>query len=495
VQYKKGTQALEVIYQGKPKEKKEAPKLILAYDKEKVEQLIMKITAMTKDEKGLKQITVNQKRMEGEAVKYDLIAQQNVTGEEQTIDVAIPANGTYVIQVIGQNDMVTQEEITIDNIVNATMVATISAGDVVENYVTITARVENTEIPIQKMELYVNEQKVKSYEYEEAPIKKEETYIITNMEFYQAIACYVKVWNTKGREVTSTSITTINTTTIATATDLKNLATQVNSGNHDFGGKTLQIIKDIDMYEGNVTNRTKWIPIGNYEFNPNLKFKGTLQGNNHIIDNLEMRGLGYDGLFGYIENATITGITIKASKGYGVNLGSHSGMIAGYSNQSTIQNCVIEKMTISTNGENIGGIVGDIRNHAIIQNCINKAQINGVGNYIGGIVGWCSGSSIYNSGNQGVIKGSSRQMGGIVGRGENGAVLERLYNKGEISSSADRVGGIAGELYGNTSYIAYSYNTKKVLAAFTIGRNCSTIRTSENLSKLQYWQYRRNQCS
>lgn len=351
VQYKEGTEALEVIYIGEAGERKEAPEIKVEYDKEKVENLEMTIVASTNDEEGLKQIIVSKKQGEGENIQYDVIAQEDVSGKEATIKVVIPANGEYVIQVIGQNDMVTQKEIAINNIVNATIVAMVHAGEVIDNHVVITAKAQNTEIPIKAMEIYVDGKKVQTYEYEDTPMEKEETYTITNMEFYKNIPCYVKVLNTKGKEATSTTITTMNQKAIATATDLKNLATQVNSGNV-FRGKTLQLIADINL-NGSSTNQ--WTPIGDI-VNTGRFFDATFEGNNHTI-----RGL-------YINVARKNAVGL-----FGENLG-------------TIQNLKIEQSEIKSTGDGVGLLVAINGSAGRIKNITTRGTVNGYKN-VGGIVG------------------------------------------------------------------------------------------------------------
>jgi len=336
VQKREGTEALEVIYKGEAQERKEVPEISIDYDKDKVENLKLTIKATTKDEQGLKQIIVSKKRMDGENVIYENIYTENIQGnKEKTIQVQIPANGEYVIQAIGQNDTMTKQEVTIDNIVNATIVATVRLGEVIENHVAVTITGQNTEIPIKAIELYVEGQKVKTYEYEEPLMEKEEIYTIGNLEFYKNTSCYAKVINTKGKEGISSSVSTMNTSVIATATDLKNLAIQVNNIGNTFQGKTIRLIADINL---NGSNTNQWTPIGY----PSVAFCGIFEGNQHTIRNLFINTtastMGLFGInYGTIQNLQIEDANIKSSGGnIGILAGTSTGNIKNITTKGTI---------------------------------------------------------------------------------------------------------------------------------------------------------------
>lgn len=81
--------------------------------------------------------------------------------------------------------------------------------------------------------------------------------------------------------------------TISDAADLAGLAALVNSGKN-FSGKTVNLDADIDLSGYN------WTPIGTSSTN---SFKGTFNGNNHVISNLSaINDLSYgNGFFGNIE--------------------------------------------------------------------------------------------------------------------------------------------------------------------------------------------------
>lgn len=157
------------------------------------------------------------------------------------------------------------------------------------------------------------------------------------------------------------------------------------------------------------------------------------------------------------------------------------GMICGYNNGGTIQNCSSSGNIEGTRA--VGGICGIMSGTAKIVGCNNSGNITG-GTDAGGICGYVVGGSanISNCYNNGAIAGYN--IGGIVGdtnsnvsvcynegnvTSENGvaggvcgslrkAIMKNCYNKGEVCSKADRnVGGVCGAI-GEGSELNCCYN-------------------------------------
>ena len=151
-----------------------------------------------------------------------------------------------------------------------------------------------------------------------------------------------------GKEYLSQAIN-VNNYVIKEKNDLDTLRNMVEEGNK-FEGTKVRIINDIDL-GGSIDNRN-WIPIGN----ESAYFSGVLEGNNYKILNLYNKDIenSNQGLFGYLENATIQNMQI--------NSGSVSGI------------------------DYVGSIVGKAKNINII-NCINNAEIKKKNGYAGGIAG------------------------------------------------------------------------------------------------------------
>ena len=177
----------------------------------------------------------------------------------------------------------------------------------------------------------------------------------------------------------------------------------------------------------------------------------------------------YQGLFGYVysqsSSYSITikniGITNSFIQGY-----QYVGGVVGYAGlYTTITNCY---NTGSVSGSsNIGGVVGYayVSFGAItITNCYNTGSVESSGDYVGGVVGYASASSgtttITNCYNTGTVSGSSR-VGGVVGYAGN-ATITNCYNTGSVESSGDFVGGVVGYASGTTTTITNCYNTGSV---------------------------------
>ena len=126
---------------------------------------------------------------------------------------------------------------------------------------------------------------------------------------------------------------------IGTATALKWLATEVNSGNDYFAGKTVVLTNDIDL------NNEEWTPVGSAV--KDHGFCGNFDGNNKKIKNLKITnvtpdaaGYAYAGLFGITENNTIKNLIIE-----NVNIDLDGHIVAAtiaYPYYTTVENITVQ---------------------------------------------------------------------------------------------------------------------------------------------------------
>ena len=196
---------------------------------------------------------------------------------------------------------------------------------------------------------------------------------------------------------------------ISNANELMAFASKVNSGMTDLVGK---LTADI-----NLSGKT-WEPIGN----GTNKYTGTFDGQDHAITNFSYTSTGdYNGLFGFINNATVKNFSISGSLtsthkengaiGYAdgasvvsgvhsslditVNCRTHSGGVVGASASDTstlrVDGCSYSgTLTIEgTDADVTGGIIG-YTYYGTIQNCIFSGTINGNADDkpYGGILGY-----------------------------------------------------------------------------------------------------------
>ena len=196
---------------------------------------------------------------------------------------------------------------------------------------------------------------------------------------------------------------------IGSAADLVAFAQAVNGGQT---GANAVLTDNIDL------DGTTWTPIGNAD----KKYTGTFDGQGYAILNFEYTATSdYNGLFGYISNATVKNFSISGtltSDGYtknGVvgcatgtskvtgihssmtinvsNFKAHTGGIVGGDNGATTDKIVVDgcefsgTLTHSGTGDCQAGIMG-YTGYSTIRNCIFSGTINGENNKYGGILGY-----------------------------------------------------------------------------------------------------------
>lgn len=319
------------------------------------------------------------------------------------------------------------------------------------------------------------------------------TQVEVNDKNFGEYNCFVKAKKQNGEKYTSKSVNVENYV-IKQLQDFEIFKMKLEEKN-GFEGKTIKVIQDID-FAGSDINKN-WTPIGN----DNIKFKGTLEGNNHKISNIYNKNTLEDnqGLFGIIENATIKNVQIVSGQ---IKGNQYIGAIAGRAINSNIVNCINQTYVYSQKGY-AGGIVGSIENGGKIENCINTGKIdiisgdtnnNGISGgitglaykteinlcvnkgdiestaaYVGGIVGNAI-AEITNSHNEGMVKVTSQNVdnnscaGGIAGQLDandySNAKIENCYNSNTVYGKSDHVGGIASFSNGkiidcyNTGYVS-----------------------------------------
>lgn len=160
------------------------------------------------------------------------------------------------------------------------------------------------------------------------------------------------------------------------------------------------------------------------------------------------------------------------------------GSLEGYHVIDTVGGSSIEMITNITNCYNrgklnssnsIGGIVYYL-NNGEIRNCYNCGDIEG-GDRTGGIVGqYAYALYIYNCFNYSKIKGGN-SVGGILGFGDDnrGNYIEIINcgNSGEITSTGNNIGGIAGYIYSFAEFQSASgdYETQgEISSCFNTGK-------------------------
>jgi hypothetical protein len=246
---------------------------------------------------------------------------------------------------------------------------------------------------------------------------------------------------------------------ITQGSDLAWFAQAVNSGQ---GTISAILTNDIHLSD------FEWTKIGNN--NAANAYKGTFDGGGHTIRGLYINATTtYQGLFGYINAATLKNLALEGSVKSTAN-NSYVGGFAAYSSNGTrIENCH-NRATVSGTTY-VGGILGYSTNAPLqIINCTNSGTVTASNSNAGGILGLVSGTTaiITEVANSGTVSGRGDSFGGIAGSSD-GAQIRNAINTGDILSPSARVGGISGHVAA-TGSITHAYNTG-ITAQYAIAPN------------------------
>ena len=171
----------------------------------------------------------------------------------------------------------------------------------------------------------------------------------------------------------------------------------------------------------------------------NTSFRGVYDGDNNVIKGLlinQPKGR-YHGLFGRAYSATIQNVIIENCD---ITAKDYVGGICGYASETTISNCKVSgaiKTADGVDGMYHGGIAGCIYDKPI-SSCVNTASVKGNNSksqYYGGIVGEVSWTNINDCFNAGIVEGTL-YVGSIVG--SNNA--SRLNNNYHTTTTTGGVG-------------------------------------------------------
>lgn len=229
---------------------------------------------------------------------------------------------------------------------------------------------------------------------------------------------------------------------ITNASQLAQMANFLNNSTVVF-----QLENDIDLTDWIVENSASqgWLPVGT----SSSPFKGTFYGQNHTISGLVVnRTITHVGLWGYLSNATICDLTIKAGT---MTSGQFVGVLAGYGNGVTVSNCHVvlagDLNTENTSGDfYVGGMFGQLKGtctSCTVRGDIHNNNTSVTSGYYGGICGYA---------NEPTTISSCKYIGTITGKNNVGGIAGYSYSsnvtgcsvKGEINGT-NYVGGMVGQ--------------------------------------------------
>ena len=196
-----------------------------------------------------------------------------------------------------------------------------------------------------------------------------------------------------------------NTYYLSDAESLEWLQGQVDGGNN-FEGQTIKLYTDIDLYEEDENGEAVcYNPIGSYRYD--LSFKGTFDGQNYTIKNLNQNTWALDngysytdcglGLFGQLEDAVVKNLVIDSASISGES--ALCGVVAAIAHNTTFENITITNSKCNDYQYYAGGIVGWASGTQQYINCnvdastVVGGQWGDFANSNGGIIGGASGSA------------------------------------------------------------------------------------------------------
>ena len=163
-------------------------------------------------------------------------------------------------------------------------------------------------------------------------------------------------------------------------------------------------------------------------------FRGGFDGNDvEIIINSIKTTTDYLGLFGYLgEGAEVKNFTISGE----ISGRNRVGGLAAEAYKSTITN--VRNHATVRGVQYVGGLVGYISNTTILQS-YNTGDVISTSRDIGGLVGWGEKSTIIEAFNSGNVT-ASQVVGGIIGYANNNMTIQYVYNRGDTSHVSETHG-------------------------------------------------------
>lgn len=259
-------------------------------------------------------------------------------------------------------------------------------------------------------------------------------------------------------------------------------------------------------------NAYGWYSIGGHYVNGgNIAFRGSVDGQNHVIKNLSIAfredahvqpdgidsvmhsGKTNDGVFGYAIGGRFKNIGIQLNGGIsgilGTSLNGGVGALLGRGDTCTISNCYVTGTGTISGGVDVGGLVGVLRNStlskcyaSVSHNPGSFAVVNGSGlignlnfstvtssystsdvtgnNGIGGLIGGIVTSTVQNSYASGLVVEMPSNGGGQTPYDVLGGLIGSVTSATSSSSTITNcfaTGNVSGATTGNASFLGSSY--------------------------------------
>lgn len=182
------------------------------------------------------------------------------------------------------------------------------------------------------------------------------------------------------------------------------------------------------------------------------EFAGSFDGNRHVISNLCIRGTNHLGLFGRLDKeASIKSLGLTQVDINGI--GYYVGGLVGYNTRGIISDSYCQGIVKGRIGA--GGLAGT-SHHGTVRNCYSKGKVGGT--YVGGLVGRNVNGIITDSYSRCTINylpyyGGAGYTGGLVGY--NSGSISNCYSTG--AATGPKVRGLVGDEYSPRARVSNSF--------------------------------------
>ncbi|MFA7133225.1 MAG: hypothetical protein WC108_08005 [Bacteroidales bacterium] len=244
-------------------------------------------------------------------------------------------------------------------------------------------------------------------------------------------------------------------------------------------GKDLDLSAEAFAAEGIEYNpETGWEPIGK-EDDP---FTGSFDGNGHKLSKLFINREDDVGFFGYVNEGNINNLYLVDSD---IKANNYSGVLAGHSENSEINNCSTTGNLVGNNF--LGGLIGYSSNSGITES-VSFVSINGNEN-TGGFIGVSKESIISDCFSRGEVSAQSDFAGfiGVVEKGE----INNSYSTGLVKKKTGGAVKNAGLIKKNSDCAINSsyWDTETSLQDTSDGGEGRTTEEMINIDNYQDWDF------
>lgn len=215
----------------------------------------------------------------------------------------------------------------------------------------------------------------------------------------------------------------------------------------------------------------EWTPIG---VDMDSAYTGTFEGNHKTITGLKItQNIQYAGLFGYINGATISNVTLKGGSIRTEYERGYAGGIVALAQGGTITGCGNENPVTGGSFTCVGGIVGAIRDSIKIDRSYNTGTIAGTSDNnliscVGGLIGrsFFGDPEVIDCYNTGAVR-TGEYVGGLSGYTEGSDC--RFFSCYNIGSVTD--GTHVGDITGDKAHCYSCYHLKTSNNAYGNGQS------------------------